>query len=204
LFEPYALAIAQVDVPAHLKTEIPDKLRPPDSQVIEMFALDFLHIARETIGEDDPARVIFVHLWLPEELDRKTGESRAITSGYGGGLRPIVSPDGHWLVYATRHDAQTALRIRDLKTLQEEWLVAAMQRDDQEGYAPNDVLPGYGFTPDSRAVVFTGDGKIGDPQVEERLKEVGRQVARFARLHKCENALEFLTKWQKAQTNPGA
>ena len=35
-----------------------------------------------------------------------------------------------------------------------------MQRDDQEGYAPNDILPGYAFTPDSRAVVFTGDGKI--------------------------------------------
>ncbi len=94
------------------------------------------------------------------ELDRKTGETRTITSGYGGGLRPIVSPDGHWLVYATRQDATTALRIRDLKTLKEEWLVAQMQRDDQEGYAPNDILPGFGFTPDSRAVVFTGDGKI--------------------------------------------
>jgi FMN reductase len=52
--------------------------------------------------------------------------------------------------------------------------------------------------------VFADDGKIADPQLEERLKEVGRQVARFARLHKCENALEFLRSWQKAQANPGA
>ena len=52
--------------------------------------------------------------------------------------------------------------------------------------------------------VFTEDGKISDPQLEERLKEVGRQVARFARLHKCENALEFVRSWQKAQANPGA
>ena len=52
--------------------------------------------------------------------------------------------------------------------------------------------------------VFTDDGKIADPQIEERLKEVGRQVARFARLHKCENALEFLRSWQQAQANPGA
>jgi Tol biopolymer transport system component/imidazolonepropionase-like amidohydrolase len=102
------------------------------------------------------------------ELDRKTGESRTITGGYGGGLRPIVSPDGRYLVYATRQDAATALRIRDLKTLEEEWLVAQMQRDDQEGYAPNDILPGYGFTPDSRAVVFTGDGKIKRVDVATR------------------------------------
>ena len=65
------------------------------------------------------------------------------------------------------------------------------------------VIPDQASVPEAWKV-FTGDGKIGDPQVEERLKEVGRQVARFARLHKCENALEFLTKWQKAQTNPGA
>jgi imidazolonepropionase-like amidohydrolase/Tol biopolymer transport system component len=102
------------------------------------------------------------------ELDRKTGESRTVTNGYGGGLRPITSPDGRFLVYATRQDATTALRIRDLKTLKEEWLVAEMQRDDQEGYAPNDILPGYGFTPDSRSVVFTGGGKIKRVDVETK------------------------------------
>ena len=102
------------------------------------------------------------------EMNRSTGETRRITSGYGGGLRPIASPDGRYLVYATRRDAVTALRIRDLHTMEEEWLVASMQRDDQEGYAPNDVLPGYAFTPDSRAVVFTGDGKIKRVDVATR------------------------------------
>ena len=52
----------------------------------------------------------------------------------------------------------------------------------------------YNFTPE----------QIADPQLEERLKEVGSQVARFARLHECENAHEFLRNWQKAQANPGA
>ena len=104
------------------------------------------------------------------EMNRSTGETRRITSGYGGGLRPIASPDGRYLVYATRRDAVTALRIRDLHTMEEEWLVASMQRDDQEGYAPNDILPGYTFTPDSRAVVFTGDGKI--KRVDVATKEV--------------------------------
>lgn len=93
-------------------------------------------------------------------LDRHNGQERTITAGAGGGLRPTASPDGRWLVYATRAGTRTALRIRDLRTQDDDWLVAEMQRDDQEGYAPNDVLPSFAFTPDSRAVIFPGGGKI--------------------------------------------
>jgi len=93
-------------------------------------------------------------------VDRERGVERTLTALAGGGLRPIASPDGHWLVYATRVGTRTALRIRDLRTQEDRWLVEHTQRDDQEGYAPNDVFPGYAFTPDSRAVVFSADGKI--------------------------------------------
>jgi NAD(P)H-dependent FMN reductase len=65
------------------------------------------------------------------------------------------------------------------------------------------VIPEQASVPEAWKV-FTEDGKIADPQLEKRLKEVGRQVARFARLHKCENALDFVRDWQKAQPNPGA
>jgi NAD(P)H-dependent FMN reductase len=65
------------------------------------------------------------------------------------------------------------------------------------------VIPEQASVPEAWKV-FTEDGKIADPQLEKRLKEVGRQVARFARLHKCESALDFLRNWQKAQANPGA
>ena len=65
------------------------------------------------------------------------------------------------------------------------------------------VIPEQASVPEAWKV-FTGDGKIADPELEKRLKEVGRQVARFARLHKCENALDFLRNWQAAQSNPGA
>jgi len=104
-------------------------------------------------------------------FNRETGEIEKITSEYGGGLRPLVSPDGRWLVYASRRDAQTGLRIRDLTTREERWLVLPIQRDDQEGFAVNDVLPGYSFTPDSKAVVFTRDGHI------QRVDVATRQVA---------------------------
>jgi len=101
-------------------------------------------------------------------FDRATGEERTLTAGAGGALRPVASPDGRWLVYATRAGTGTALRIRDLETQEDRWLVAEVQRDDQEGYAPNDVFPGYAFTPDSRFVVFYGGGKIKRVDVETR------------------------------------
>ena len=101
-------------------------------------------------------------------FNRDTGEIQTITSEYGGGLRPLPSPDGRYLVYASRRDAKTGLRIRDLQTGEERWLAAPMQRDDQEGFAVNDVLPGYAFTPDSRAVLFTGDGHIKRVDVATR------------------------------------
>ena len=93
-------------------------------------------------------------------FDRKAGTETALTASAGGAFRPVASPDGKWLVYATRAGTKTALRIRDLATHEDSWLVGETQRDDAEGYAPNDVFPGYAFTPDSRSVVFYSGGKI--------------------------------------------
>jgi|SRR5271167_6995 len=51
---------------------------------------------------------------------------------------------------------------------------------------------------------FDAAGNLTDPVLEKRLHEVGTQVARFAFLHKCAAAHDFLADWQKAQPNPGA
>ena len=109
-----------------------------------------------------------IGLYQVVAYDLVDGEQRTLTGAAGGGLRPVSSPDGRWLVYATRAGTATALRIRDLATHEDDWLVAEIQRDDQEGYAPNDVLPGYAFTPDSRAVVFYGGGKIQRVEIDSR------------------------------------
>jgi hypothetical protein len=46
-------------------------------------------------------------------------------------------------------------------------------------------------------------GTLHDHDLKERLKEVGRQVARFAYLHTSEQALAFLRAWESAPVNPG-
>ena len=45
---------------------------------------------------------------------------------------------------------------------------------------------------------FDSHGEPIDPEVGSRLKSVGRQVAHFARLHKCENHMQFLKEWEVA------
>jgi ubiquinol-cytochrome c reductase iron-sulfur subunit len=47
------------------------------------------------------------------------------------------------------------------------------------------------------------DGQLKDPAFDKRLREVGRQVARFAYLHHSEQAQDFLRLWETAPTNPG-
>ena len=93
-------------------------------------------------------------------FDRETGRRETRANVLGSAFRPALSPDGRWLVYASRYEAQTGLRIRDLDAGTERWLAWPVQRDEQEAVASLDVYPGYSFTPDSRALIVSYGGKI--------------------------------------------
>src|SRR5438094_944870 len=99
-------------------------------------------------------------LWQLAIYDRQTGRMFTQTDVYGSALRPILSPDGQWLVYATRYDAETGLRLRNLSTGDERWLVYPVQRDDQESRFTRDLMPGSAFTPDSKTLITSFGGKI--------------------------------------------
>ena len=99
-------------------------------------------------------------LWELAIYDRQTGKVFPQTDVYGSAMRPVLSPDGHWLVYATRRDAETGLRLRDLVSGDEQWLVYPVQRDDQESRFTRDLMPGSSFTPDSKALIVSYGGKI--------------------------------------------
>lgn len=92
--------------------------------------------------------------------DRENGKSTQMSTRFGSGFRPALSPDGKLLVYATRYQAKTGLRLRNLETQAEEWLAFPVQRDETESRAPLDAYPGYSFTPDSKAIVVSYGGEI--------------------------------------------
>jgi NAD(P)H-dependent FMN reductase len=50
---------------------------------------------------------------------------------------------------------------------------------------------------------FDFEGNPIDPEVGVRLESVGKQVAHFAWLHKCENHLQFVKEWEVSPINYG-
>ena len=99
-------------------------------------------------------------LWQIQRFDRDTGETSRITNTQGSAMRPLLSPDGKNMVYATRYETKTALRVRNLDTNQERWLINNVTRDDQESRATRDTFPGYDFMPDGKSLIVPIGGKI--------------------------------------------
>jgi NAD(P)H-dependent FMN reductase len=64
------------------------------------------------------------------------------------------------------------------------------------------VVPEQASIPEAWKV-FDESGNLKDGALEQRVKAVGRQVARFAYLHTSEKAQEFLRAWEGAPMNPG-
>jgi len=99
-------------------------------------------------------------IWQVFRFDRDTGETSRVTNSQGSAMRPVLSPDGKNLVYATRFETRTALRVRNLETNQERWLIDNVTRDDQESRATRDTYPGYDFMPDGRSMIVPINGKV--------------------------------------------
>lgn len=98
--------------------------------------------------------------WQLAKYDRETGEIFGMTGEVGAGFRPALSSDGKWLVYASRFEEQTGLRVRDMDSGDERWLKYPVQRDDMESRGSRDLLPGYSFTPDNKSIIISYGGKL--------------------------------------------
>ncbi len=98
--------------------------------------------------------------WQVAVYDLETGKTFFRTDAPGSGMRPVLSPDGKYLVYATRLESATALRLRDLASGDEAWLAKEVQHDDQESRYTRDLMPGASFTPDGKALITSYGGKI--------------------------------------------
>ncbi len=120
--------------------------------------------------------------------DRTLGRTAVRTSESEGAFRPLPSPDGRWLVYATRFMAREGLKLLDLATGEDRWLRMDVQRDASQGGADRDVYPGSAFTPDSRALITAYNGKIWRVEVPSGTAteipftaEVNQQIGPLAR-----------------------
>ena len=121
-------------------------------------------------------------LWQIARRDLRTGEESPITSAQGSGFRPELSPDGTKLVYATRYDSETGLRLRDLITGEDRWLKYPVQHDDQESYfSSRDLLPQFAFLPNGREIVLSYGGKLHRLNIETKEEQLIPFTARISR-----------------------
>jgi Tol biopolymer transport system component len=93
-------------------------------------------------------------------LNRQTGERTAIVSGYNAVRGPAVSKNDRWLTFAATIDSEPRLILRNLETGRDRILYSGLAYPP--AFGPDDLgdLPGYTFTPDDQAIIFTADGKI--------------------------------------------
>ena len=74
--------------------------------------------------------------WQIGVLDRETGRIFTKTNAVGSGMRPELSPDGKWLAYATRNDADDVARCCRISRSGDEHMLLAEDPARRSGVAP--------------------------------------------------------------------
>src|SRR5215475_5983202 len=98
--------------------------------------------------------------WEIKRKDRKTGDEDTIIQQSLSAFRPVLSPNGKMMLYVSRFEIESGLRLRNLETGEDRWVRYPITRDDQESRFTRDVFPGYAFLPGAQEIVYNQDGKI--------------------------------------------
>ena len=98
--------------------------------------------------------------WQIARRDLQEGREDILTGATGSAMRPLLSPDGNLLVYATRHRQATGLRVRNLVSGTDRWLIWPVERDEQESRFTRDLMPGYAFAPDGQTLFVARGGQV--------------------------------------------
>ncbi len=111
-------------------------------------------------------------LWQIARRDRKTGDEDILLEQLRSSFRPVLSPDGKQLLYVTRFETETGLRLRNLETGEDRWVRYPITRDDQEAIFSRDLFPGYAFFPNGKEILYNQDGKIRRLNLESGAESV--------------------------------
>ena len=138
----------------------------------------YLYYASKT-GSTEPG---VLPEWNIRRRDLTTGKEETLVSAprsprpdlvIGTMFRPMVSPDGRLLVYGSRFRGRAGLRLLDLESGEDRWLVFPVENDMLDAAGTRDLLPRHVFTPDGRALILNRGGKL------ERLDIATGQTSRI-------------------------
>ncbi|MEJ0038003.1 MAG: amidohydrolase family protein [Gammaproteobacteria bacterium] len=133
----------------------------PRSGLDPIFSADGRYLyysARTSLGRFNSE--LLQPLYQVGQLDRRTSQFREITQAPQGAFTPRLAPNGRWLVYAVRYDADTGLRVRDLEEGTDRSLLFPVERDSTETSVSYGLVNAFSFLPDSSALVTSYGGKL--------------------------------------------
>lgn len=128
----------------------------------------WLYYARRVGGLefDKPTR------WTILRRDLATGAEQEVIAGAGGRgtqeeafFAPRIAPDGHHLAYVTRREGRSMLRLRNLAS-GEDVALGEVQLDAMQASLWQGMVPGMAFTPDSKAILLSRDGRFARQPVD--------------------------------------
>ncbi|MFT4667275.1 MAG: imidazolonepropionase-like amidohydrolase/Tol biopolymer transport system component [Polaribacter sp.] len=99
-------------------------------------------------------------IYVVKRYDRESGENETFVGGPGGACRPEISNDGKWLAYVRRVRTKSVLFIHNVETGEEYPIFDGLSKDQQEAWAIFGVYTGFSWTPNDKAIVIWGKGKI--------------------------------------------
>ena len=93
-------------------------------------------------------------------VDLRTGETESVSSHHAPAFKPQLSHDAKWLAYGAVRANTTGLRLRNIQSGDERWLLEDIGFNALESWASRDLLPGFAFTPDNQSLIIAYKGKI--------------------------------------------
>jgi len=94
-------------------------------------------------------------------LDLHEGSTETVVGGFGGAIRPVLSPDGRRLAFLRRVKARTVLFCLDLETGEQQPVFDDLDRDNQAVWElQGNYFPRFSWFPDSRSVAIWCRGGI--------------------------------------------
>ncbi|WGF92327.1 amidohydrolase family protein [Aequorivita marisscotiae] len=99
-------------------------------------------------------------IYVIKRYEFETGETKTITGGPGGAVRPTISHDGKKLAFIKRVRTKSVLFLHDLETGEEYPIYDKLNKDQQEAWALFGVYPNFSWTPNDQEIIFWSGGKI--------------------------------------------
>jgi imidazolonepropionase-like amidohydrolase/Tol biopolymer transport system component len=112
----------------------------------------------------DPNSEIFVI----NNYNMETGETKRTTGGPGGACRPQISNKGDKIAYVRRVRDKSVLYILEIATGREWAIYDQLSKDQQEAWTIFGIYTGFDWMPDDKNIVIWAKGKIKKINIESK------------------------------------